>query len=161
MILTNLVRREYGLINRISKADPILGFSDRKTVKLDLDEMSFKLVMYWAMFVLEKFRLEGFIILKSSKNCYHVVFDRYVAWDENLSIVGWVAILSKSLKLKDYLAMQCIKMSSTLRVSAKGKKPCPRIVFRDGSQDHAIKDFLEYRQLINQIHRLNEILLFE
>jgi hypothetical protein len=140
------------LIDQISKADPILAFTDRITVKLDLDEMSFRAVRDWAMMVLKKYKLDGFIILKSSKKCYHVVFDRYVSWDENLSIVGWVAILSKSLKLKDYLGMQCIKMSSTLRVAPKGDKPSPRIVDKHGSQDHAVKDFLEYRQLIKRIY---------
>jgi len=95
--------------------------------------------------------------LKSSKNHYHVVFDRYVRWDENLSVVGWVAILSKSIKLKDYLGMQCIKMSSTLRVAPKGDKPSPRIVFRYGRQDNAIKDFLEYRKLITNINRRRDI----
>ena len=107
---------------------------------LNLDGMNFKSAKIWAMLVLEKFSLEGFIILKSTKNCYHVVFDSYISWDENLSIVGWIAILSKSLKLKDYLSMQCIKMSSTLRVAPKGEKPSPRIVFRYGNQDHATND---------------------
>lgn len=122
-------------------------------LKLDLDEMSFKSARDWAMFALKKYKLRGFIILKSSKKSYHVVFDRYVSREENLSIVAWVAILSKSLKLKEYLCMQCIKMSSTLRVAPKGDKPSPRIVYRFGSQDHAIKDFLEYSQLIKQIYR--------
>jgi hypothetical protein len=148
-----MARGENGLTDQTSKADPILGFTDRITAKLDLDNMSFKSAKDWAMFALEKFNLRGFIILKSSKKCYHVVFDRYVSWDENLSIVGWVAILSKSLKLKDYLGMQCIKMSSTLRVAPKNEKPSPRIVFRYGSQDHAVKDFLMYRRLIRQIYR--------
>jgi len=64
-----------------------------------------------------------------------------------------VAILSKNIKVKDYALMQGIKMSSTLRVAPKGDKPSPRIVFRYGSQDYAVKDFLEYRQLIKKIHR--------
>jgi len=145
-----------GLTDQISKADPILGLSDRHTVMLDFDEMSFKLAFYWAMFALEKFKLGGFIILKSSKNHYHVVFDRYVdSWEENSSTIAWVAIVSKSVPLLRYLAMQCIKMNPTLRISQKGEKPSPRIVpnGRYGNQDHAIKDFLEYRQLIKQIHR--------
>lgn len=141
------------MTDQILKADPILGFTDRMTVKLDLDNMNFKSARYWADLIMEKFRQKGYIMLKSSKECYHVVFDRYVSWDENLSIIGWVAILSKSLKLKDYLAMQCIKMSSTLRVAPKGDKPSPRIVYRFGSQDHAVKDFLEFRRLVKQIHR--------
>ena len=140
------------MTDQILKADPILGFTDRMTVKLDLDNMNFKSARYWADLIMEKFRQKGYIMLKSSKECYHVVFDRYVSWDENLSIIGWVAILSKSLKLKDYLAMQCIKMSSTLRVAPKGDKPSPRIVYRFGSQDHAVKDFLEFRQLIKRIY---------
>jgi hypothetical protein len=141
------------LIDQPLKADPILGLSDRHTVKLDLDKMTFRSAKYWANLVLRKYNLRGYMILKSSKKSYHVVFDRWVSWDENLSILGWVAIISKSLKLKDYLCMQCIKMSSTLRVAPKGDKPSPRIVYRYGSQDHAIKHFLEYRQIIKQIYR--------
>lgn len=147
-----MARREFGLIDQTSKADPILGFTDRITVKLDLDNMSFKSAKDWAMLVLEKYKLKGFVILKSSKKCYHLVFDRYVSWDENLSIVGWVAILSKNIKVKDYALMQCIKMSSTLRVIPKDEKPSPRPVYRYKSQDHAIKDFLQYRRLIKRIY---------
>jgi len=135
------------------KADPILGFTDRHTVKLDLDEMSFRSARYWADLVLEKFGQNGYIILKSSEKHYHVVFDRYVSWEENLSIIGWVAILSKSVHLLRYLAMQCIKMSSALRVAPKGDKPSPRIVDKFGSQENAIKDFLRHRQLIKRIYR--------
>lgn len=139
------------MTDQISKADPILGVSDRETVMLDLDEMSFKSARDWAMFALEKYALKGFIILKSSKKHYHVVFDRYVSREENLSITAWVGILSKSVPLLKYLAMQCIKMSSTLRVIPKDEKPSPRIVYRFGNQDHAVKDFLEFRQVIKRI----------
>ena len=153
MTLTGMARRENGLENQILKANPILGLSDRKTVMLDLDNMNFKSAKYWAEFSLEKYKLRGFIILKSSKKCYHVVFDRYVSWEENLSIIAWVAIISKSVPLLRYLAMQCIKLSPTLRISPKGDKPSPRRVYKFGSQDNAIKDFLEFRQLIKRIHR--------
>jgi len=139
------------LANQTLKAEPILGLTDRFTVKLDFDNFSFKSTRYWADLVMEKFRQKGYIMLKSSEKHYHVVFDRYVSWDENLSVIAWVAILSKSVPLHRYLAMQCIKMSSTLRVSPKGDKPSPRIVFRYGCQDHAIKDFLRYRKLIKRI----------
>jgi hypothetical protein len=47
--------------------------------------------------------------------------------------------------------MQCIKRSSVLRVLPKDDKPAPRIVYRYGSQDQAIKDFLEFRALIKKI----------
>jgi len=51
---------------------------------------------------------------------------------------GW----ARAPKLKDYLAMQCIKRSSTLRISSKENKQSPRIVFRYGNQDSAIKTSL-------------------
>jgi hypothetical protein len=149
-----MVKRGSGLKDQKLKADPILGLSDRQTVMLDFDKMSFQLVLYWAMFTLEKFKLRGLIILKSSKKCYHVVFDRYVNREENLAIVAWIAIISKSVPLLRYLAMQCIKMSSTLRVAPKRDKPSPRIVHRFGSQDCAIQSFLRYRQLLKRIYRL-------
>jgi hypothetical protein len=122
---------------------------------LDFDDFSFKSVKDWALKANEWFKLGGFIILKSSYKHYHVVFDRYVSREENLRIVAWVAILSKSIKLKDYVLMQCIKMGSTLRVSPNSNKdkPSPRIVYRFGCQDHAVKDFLRYRQLIKRIYR--------
>ena len=107
------------MTDQILKVEPILGLTDRETVMLDFDEMSFSSAMDWAMFALKKYELRGFIILKSSKKHYHVVFDRYLPREENLSVIAWVAILSKSVPLLRYLAMQCIKMSSTLRIAPK------------------------------------------
>ena len=88
---------------------------------------------------MKRFRLDGFLILRSSEKHYHVVFDRHISWEINLSVIAWIAVLSRSIKLKDYLAMQCIKRASTLRVSAKGKKPSPRLVYRFGEQNHQIR----------------------
>ena len=99
MTLTRLVRRDVGLINQALKAEhPYLGFSDRMTVKLDFDETDTKSTKYWANLTLEKFTLGGYVMLQSSKNCRHVVFDRYVSWDENSSIMAWVAVLTLKLR---------------------------------------------------------------
>jgi hypothetical protein len=49
--------------------------------------------------------------------------------------------------------MQCIKESSTLRVSEKREKASPRIVFRYGKQDKQIKGFLDFRDFIKRIER--------
>ena len=126
----------------------ILGISDDETVMLDFDHVTFKTVKYWAFRALNWFKLEGFIILKSSENCYHVVFNRPVSWSENMRIVAWVARLSSIEDTINYCLMQCIKESSTLRVSDKGEKPSPRIVFRYGKQDEQIKGFLSYRRKV-------------
>jgi hypothetical protein len=135
------------------RANPILGFTDKATVKIDFDNKSFKTTKYWAFRTLKRFRLRGFIILKSSEKHYHMVFDRRVSWSKNMGIVGWVAVCSRNSKLKDWLAMQCIKESSTLRVATKGDKPSPRIVFRYGKQDKQIKKFLSERKKIKRIMR--------
>jgi len=54
------------------------------------------------------------------------------------------------------MAMQCIKPTgSTLRVAPNPNKdkPSPRLAYRFGCQDHAVKDFLRYRQLVKRIYR--------
>ena len=104
---------------------------------------------------LKRFRLRRCIILKSSEKHYHMVFDRRVSWSKNMGIVGWVAVCSRNGKLEDWLAMQCIKESSTLRVAPKGDKPSPRIVFRYGKEDKLIKEFLSERRMVKRIiHRI-------
>ena len=129
---------------------PILGYTDKTTVKLDLDEMPFKLVKYWALRAMKWFKLRGFIILKSSKNHYHVVFDRSVTWKKNTHIMAWTCMESKNEGLIKWFLMQCIKESSTLRVSPKKEKSSPRIVFLYGEKDHEITKFLKHRKLIKR-----------
>ena len=129
----------------------ILGITDQETVKLDFDKTPFKTVKYWAMRTMKWFKLKGFIILKSSENSYHVVFDKRVSWNENMHIVAWVCLLSQHKALTKWFLMQCIKEGSTLRVSAKKEKPEPRIVFRYGSQDGMIAEFLAYRKIVKSI----------
>jgi hypothetical protein len=136
-----------------SKAKPLLGYSDTETVKLDFDNTAFPLVKYWAFKAMRKFRLEGFVILKSSENSYHVVFNHPVSWSENMRVVAWVSLLSHNKALSKYFLMQCIKESSTLRVSEKQEKASPRIVFRYGRQDKQVKGFLELRGVIKAIDR--------
>ena len=131
----------------------VLGYTDEETVMLDFDSTSFKTVRYWASRTLKWFKLEGYIILRSSLNNYHVVFNRKVTWKENMHIVGWVGLLSNNPMLQKWFLMQAIKEGSTLRVSPKRDKPCPRIVFRHGREDGQIESFLKYRDLTKNIIR--------
>jgi hypothetical protein len=66
----------------------------------------------------------------------------------NVHIMNWVALESGNENLKKWVIMQDIKESSTLRISNKGKKPIPKIIFRYGLQDKMIKKYLETRKLI-------------
>jgi len=130
-----------------------MGYSDTETVKLDFDNIPFKKVKYWALRTMKWFELEGFLILKSSKNCYHVVFNRESSWKQNMHIVAWVSLLSQNQGLHKWFLMQCIKESSTLRMSSKKDKTSPRIVFRYGKQNVGIRNYIKYRCLINNIRR--------
>jgi len=148
-----MVLRVSGLKEKLSRLKIVLGYTDVETVKLDFDNTCFRTVKYWAFRTMRWFRLGGFVILKSSKNCYHVVFNRRVSWSENMKIVAWVSLQSRVVKLEKWFLMQCIKEESTLRVSAKREKPSPRIVFCYGEQDGEIEEFLGCRKTIKGIVR--------
>jgi hypothetical protein len=146
----------------------VWGDWDKETVRLDFDFMPLGEVKLWAFRVCFWFRLDGFIILRSSmkdyvvkkkskvvyrylKGSYLVVFDRPVRWATNVKIMNWVALESGNSDLQRYVRMQCIKETSTVRISRKkGKrdKPIPRIVFRFGKQDRQIEKFLETRRFV-------------
>ena len=143
-----MVRRGIGLKEKLNPEPPILGYTDKSTVKLDFDDVTFKIVKYWAIRTLKWFRLRGFIILKSSKNHYHVLFDRSVSWKKNVHIMAWVCVESQNEGLIKWFLMQCIKESSTLRVSAKKDKTSSRIVSRFGKQNDEIRNFLKYRKVV-------------
>jgi len=129
----------------------VLGITDTESVKLDFDKTPFRTVKYYAMETMKWHKLKGFIILKSSKNNYHVIFDKKVSWKENVRIMAWVCLISKHEALTKWFLLQCVKKESTLRASQKYNKPEPRIVFRYGSQDGMIAEFLAYRKIVKSI----------
>jgi hypothetical protein len=131
----------------------ILGCTDTDTVKLDFDNTNIKDAKYWAFRTMKWFKLRGFIILRSSENCYHVVFDRRVSWRVNVKIMAWVSLLSHKVKLQKWFTMQCIKQGSTLRISPKGDKTCPRIVYCYGEQGGQIKEFTDFRKMVKKMMR--------
>jgi hypothetical protein len=102
-------------------------------------------------FVCGELSRRGFIVLKSSNNRYHVVFDRKVTWSMNVKIMGWACLFTKHKSLTGWFILQCIKQGSTLRVSPKKEKPAPRIVYRQGRRDEQVRDFLNYRKLLRSI----------
>jgi len=70
-----------------------------------------------------------------------------------MSIVAWASLESKNKGLLNWFLLQCIKKSSTLRVSPKGGKPSPRVVVRYGNQNIEIRNFLRHRRGIKNIMR--------
>jgi hypothetical protein len=137
-------------LTKKSSRKPILGYTDRTTVKLDFDCELFRKVKYWADKAMKHFRLGGYIILKSSRDHYHVVFNKTVSWEENGKIMAWVALLSRNAGLRKWKLIQDIKGASTLRISSKGDKTSPRIVFSEGKQDREIVSFKRWRRFIKK-----------
>lgn len=84
MILRSMVYLGSGLGVKWNH-NSILGFTDDETVMLDLDNTPLEKVKHYAKITLEHFGLSGFIILRSSKNNYHVIFNRPVSWSENVA----------------------------------------------------------------------------
>jgi len=68
-----------------------------------------------------------------------------------MSIVAWVTLRSHNVGLRRWQLMQCRKRSSTLRVSGKGSKLAPRVVYCEGKQDEMIGEFLVYREFLRGI----------
>lgn len=130
--------------------DCIIAYTDRQTVKLDLDNTDYQRVKSVARWLMKKFNLGGFIILRSSKNSYHVVFNRTVSWEENMKIVGYASWMCADYftnhKLMGWTIMQMIKGASTLRTSRKFSKPRPRIIYKEGDQDNEIAAFRAWRK---------------
>jgi hypothetical protein len=134
----------------------IVGLSDNRTVMCDLDNISFKKVKNLAFLTMKHFRLEGFLILKSSSKHYHVVFDKPKRWSEVVRIISWMGIMANNRNVWKWICMQAIKKYCTLRVSPKpvnpvGFKPTPRIVYRYGSQNRQIQAFLTLRRCVLRI----------
>ena len=142
-------------LRKVSSHKFVVGITDRETVKLDFDRVPLMLVKHWARRACEFFNLEGFIIFQSSYLSYHVVFDRFVSWDENFMIMCWVALESQLQKVKDYVILQGRKGASTLRVWSKGEESPPNIIphGRYGKQDKAIQEFLLKRKELNKFTR--------
>lgn len=134
----------------------IIGYTDRETVKLDIDNEMYKQIKSIARWLMKKFNLGGFIILRFSDDNYHVVFNRTVTWEENMHIIGFASYMLRNerggKKSMSWVIMQLIKESSTLRISTKGKKPRPRIIYKEGEQDKEIATFRAYREKFGRFH---------
>ncbi len=139
---------------------PYWGDWSNDTVRLDIDNTSLSIVKFWAFMVCKYHHQNGFVILESSSRehlirirhklvhgyisrNFSVIFNRRVRWETNVKIMDWVARLSNIEPLKNYVLMQGLKTTSTVRCLSKGKKPPPRVVFGYGKQDGQVKEYLE------------------
>lgn len=130
----------------------VLGFTDQETLKCDFDDCKFGDAKQLAEKITKRFKMGGYILLRSSKDNYHAIFDREVTWSENISIMSWVALTFKNKTgFLRWFLLQGIRQASTLRVSSKKEKSSPRIVFRFGCQKNQIEGFLLFRLRLKRI----------
>ena len=91
------------------------------------------------------------IVYRYLKCSYLVVFDRPVRWSTNVKAMNWAGLESGNVDLQRYVRMQCIKQTSTVRISVKKDKrmkPIPKIVFRYGRQDRQTQKFRVTRKFV-------------
>lgn len=126
----------------------LLGNYTSSYVQIDFDKMQFTRVFDICELVMEKYRLEGYLIAKSSKHHYHVIFNKKLEWKQVVKIMSWIAIISRSLSVKNYVLLQLIRGESTLRLSTKKNKPIPRVICRKGQTNKGVEKYLATKRWI-------------
>jgi hypothetical protein len=114
-----------------------IGFNTDRGVILDLDNMKFKKALWIANTLMERYKLEGFLLIRSSRKNYHVVFNRYLSWKTITKI------LFSQYECIRYAVFQMKEGMLTLRVSTKNGKDRPKILLTVGKTDKLIAEYLE------------------
>ena len=114
-----------------------VGFVTDRGVLLDLDNMTFRKANWIAKTLAGEYRLEGFLLVRSSPRSYHVVFNKYLSWRKITEI------LFSRYECVRYAVVQMQNRHLTLRISRKNGKNKPKILMNIGKTDKLIKDYLE------------------
>jgi len=128
----------------------VMGFTTNKGLMLDLDNTSLRETRKIADKYFKRFKLEGYLIIRSSQNNYHIIFNRYLTWKktiENLFKIVWLYHYHKrgqKPNLTYWAILQACKGSATLRISTKKHKRVPSVVLFYGKTDKLINDYLQY-----------------
>lgn len=124
-----------------------IGFVTRKGVCLDLDYIAEQSTEKLANYLLEKYALEGYLLIKSSPKHYHLVFNRYLSWNEALQVVFSV------YKAVEWGIWGARRGELTLRLSEKKGKNIPQIVKCVGDADKLISEYFKtYKEYLERYH---------
>jgi hypothetical protein len=135
---------------RKEKPKFVYGFTTTHGLLLDLDNTTLAETRKIAKKYMERFKLQGYMILRSSENNYHVVFNRYLSWKKVLNylfkIVWYYHYHQHGIKpsLTYWAILQACKESETLRISRKENKAKPRIIETKGKNDKLIRDYKNF-----------------
>jgi len=117
---------------------------------VDLDQTTLKETKYIANKYLNRFKLQGYLILRSSQNNYHIIFNRYLTWKKTIECLFKIVwkyhyyYHQEKPHLTSWAILQICKGSLTLRISAKQNKHKPTIMCSCGLSDKLISDYLAY-----------------
>lgn len=114
-----------------------IGFNTDRGVILDLDNMKYRKALRITEDLCKSYRLQGYLLIKSSPKSYHAVFNRYLSWRRITKI------LFSRYETVRYAVFQMMSGHLTVRISKKNGKDKPKIVRQIGKSDKLVKDYLE------------------
>ena len=114
-----------------------VAFVTVKGVLLDLDNMTYRKAKCIAEKLLKRFRLEGYLLIRSSHRSYHAVFNKYLSWKKITEV------LFSMHECIRYAVQQMQNGHLALRISPKNGKNKPKILIKTGKTNKLIKDYLE------------------
>jgi hypothetical protein len=138
------------------KTNYAAGFTTDKGLILDLDNTSLRETKKIAEKYFNRFKLEGYLIMRSSAGSHHIIFNRYLTWKTVMEYLFKIVWLYHYYKHEDkphltlWAMLQACKRSETLRISTKKHKRKPRVVLLNGKKDKLIKDYLQYYDMVNE-----------
>lgn len=127
----------------------IIGTAHSNYVQLDFDNMEFEEVKKICNSALKTFKLQGYLIIESSKNHYHVIFNKRLSYKNALQVLAWVSLEVNKIEVYRYIMQQLLKDETTLRLTKKRKKPIPKPIFVKGKQNGGIKWYLRHYVYVN------------
>jgi len=113
-----------------------IGFCTGKGLMLDFDNMTYGKAKRLADALMKRYKLEGYLLIKSSDKNYHVVFNRYLTWKTILQVVFSLVVCIT------WGVHQARKGYLTLRISRKNNKNKPKILRKVGKTDKLISEYL-------------------
>jgi hypothetical protein len=138
-------------MNGLMVDSSIMAYSNRDTVMLDLDDVDLEKAKAICDDLLDTYSLGNYCIAESSPGSHHAVFDRRVDWCEKLSYVAHVLLKNDLPKLNAWLLNHIRKGYMDLRVTPKGGKTTPKIVYRKGSKGNRIQHCENHRAWIEDL----------
>lgn len=151
-----------GRTGHTRKLNYVVGFTSSHGLMLDLDRTTLREAKQLATYYNKRFKLQGYLIARSSPSNYHVIFNRYLTWPtvlEYLFKIVWHYHFhghGSRPSLTNWAILQAVKHSCTLRIGCKGKKKPPKIIYRNASghslfpgKNSLIRDYLTVRQTVN------------